>query len=187
MKDLTVQESFNQRQANRSITFMDVRTPAEYGSAHAEGAINHPMESLDLNNLPFLKSEEVHVICQSGGRSMKVCQKLAAAGYEKVVNVEGGTAAWLDANLPTVTGKKAMSLERQVRIAAGSLVLIGAALGHFVTPGWYLQELPIPAEWGFLLLGCPGTGRKEITKPQLDPLVLRSFFAVLIGARPLLS
>ena len=137
MKNLTVQESYDQRQANRSIPFIDVRTPAEYGSAHAEGASNHPMESLDLNNLPFSKSDEVHVICQSGGRSMKVCQKLEAAGFEKVVNVEGGTSAWLDANLPSVTGKKAMSLERQVRIAAGSLVVIGAALGHFVAPGWF--------------------------------------------------
>ena len=110
MKNLTVQESYDQRQANRSIPFIDVRTPAEYGSAHAEGAINHPMESLDLRNFSFSKSEEVHVICQSGGRSMKVCQKLEANGFAKVVNIEGGTSAWLDANLPSVTGKKACLL-----------------------------------------------------------------------------
>ena len=42
---------------------------------------------------------------------MKVCQKLEAAGFEKVVNVDGGTSAWLDANLPSVTGKKAISLK----------------------------------------------------------------------------
>ena len=137
MKNITVKESYEQLQANRTIHFIDVRTPAEYGSIHAEGAVNHPMESLDVNDLSFSKSDEVHVICQSGGRSMKVCQKLEAAGFEKVVNVEGGTSAWLDANLPAVKGKKAMSLERQVRIAAGSLVVIGAALGHFVAPGWF--------------------------------------------------
>ena len=105
--------------------------------AHAESAINHPMESLDVNNLPFSKDDEIHVICQSGGRSMKVCQKLEAAGFEKVVNVEGGTSAWLDANLPAVIGKKAISLERQVRIAAGSLVVIGVAVGHFVNPAGF--------------------------------------------------
>jgi len=137
MKIITVKESYEQRQANRSIHFIDVRTPAEYGSAHAENALNHPMESLDVNNLPFSKSDEVHVICQSGGRSMRVCQKLDAVGFEKVVNVEGGTSAWQDANLPVVKGKKAMSLERQVRIAAGSLVVIGAAVGHFVHPGGF--------------------------------------------------
>ena len=46
MKNLTVQESYDQRQANRSIPFIDVRTPAEYGSAHAEGASNHPWSRL---------------------------------------------------------------------------------------------------------------------------------------------
>jgi hypothetical protein len=45
-----------------------------------------------------------------------------------VVNIEGGTLACVEAGLPVVRGKKAISLERQVRIAAGSLVLLGAAL-----------------------------------------------------------
>ena len=137
MKNISVKTSYDQRQADDSIYLIDVRTPAEYGSAHAEGAINHPMELLDVNNLPFSKNEELHVICQSGGRSMKVCEKLESAGFEKIVNVEGGTSAWLDANLPSIAGKKAMSLERQVRIAAGSLVVIGVALGQFVAPGWF--------------------------------------------------
>ena len=52
------------------------------------------------------------------------------------VNVEGGTLAWEQAGLPVVRGKKAMSLERQVRIAAGSLVVLGTALGAFVHPGF---------------------------------------------------
>lgn len=54
---------------------------------------------------------------------------LAAAGVEAVVNVEGGTHAWTDAGLPVVRGKKAISLERQVRIGAGFLVVVGVVLG----------------------------------------------------------
>jgi rhodanese-related sulfurtransferase len=53
-----------------------------------------------------------------------------------VINVEGGTQAWVDAGLPVVRGKKSISLERQVRIAAGSLVLLGAALAWLVHPGF---------------------------------------------------
>jgi hypothetical protein len=53
-----------------------------------------------------------------------------------VVNVEGGTQAWDEAGLPVVRGQKAISLERQVRIAAGSLVLLGALLGYFAHPYW---------------------------------------------------
>ena len=135
MKNLSVHESAQKRKEVDSIPLIDVRTPAEYGSVHAEGAVNHPMESLNVDRLPFGKEDEIQVICQSGGRSMKVCQKLEAAGYSNVVNVEGGTSAWQASGLPVVEGKKMMSLERQVRIAAGSLIVIGAAVGQFVHPG----------------------------------------------------
>jgi rhodanese-related sulfurtransferase len=137
MKNLSVEESYRERQSGQSIPFVDVRTPSEFRSVHAEGAVNHPLESLDADALPFEKSETLHLICQSGGRSAKACQKLEAAGYESVANVEGGTSAWQAAGFPVVEGKKAMSLERQVRVAAGSLVVIGAAIGYFVHIGGY--------------------------------------------------
>ena len=137
MKSLSVQESAQKRKEVDSIPLIDVRTPAEFGSVHAEGAVNHPMESLDVERLRFGKEDEIQVICQSAGRSMKVCQKLEAAGYSNVVNVEGGTSAWQASGLPVVEGKKMMSLERQVRIAAGSLIVIGAAIGQFVHPGGF--------------------------------------------------
>ena len=137
MKNLSVEEAAWERRNGDSIQLIDVRTPAEFRSVHAEGALNHPLESLDAEALPFEKGETLHMICQSGGRSAKACQLLEAAGYEAVVNVEGGTAAWQAGGLPVVEGKKAMSLERQVRIAAGSLIVTGAAIGYFVHPGGY--------------------------------------------------
>jgi rhodanese-related sulfurtransferase len=137
MKNLTVQESNRQRQANGDIPLIDVRTPAEFGSIHADGALNHPMESFEVGEFPFAKEHVIQVICQAGGRSMKICQKLEAAGYEKIINVEGGTSAWKSAGLPVIEGRKSMSLERQVRIAAGGLVVIGAVLGHFYNPNFY--------------------------------------------------
>ncbi len=53
-----------------------------------------------------------------------------------MVNVEGGTLAWDQAGYPVIRGRKVMSLERQVRIAAGSLVLTGIGLS-FLHP-WLL-------------------------------------------------
>ena len=149
MNKRTVQESAELLNQNPSTSLIDVRTPAEFGSVRAKGAVNHAMESLDLNDFPFSRDQELILICQSGGRSMKVCQKLEDAGFEKVTNVEGGTSAWQSAGLPVIEGKRRMSLERQVRIAAGSLVVIGAAIGQFVhrrdsgyrlssERGWYL-------------------------------------------------
>ena len=88
MKNLSVQESNHQRLKNTASSLIDVRTPAEFGAVHAERAVNYPMESFDLEQFPLSKDEEIHVICQSGGRSMKVCQKLEAAGFTKIVNVD---------------------------------------------------------------------------------------------------
>src|SRR4029078_11595897 len=61
-------------------------------------------------------------------------EKLQSSELVNAVNVEGGTLAWNAAGLPVTHGPKAISLERQVRIAAGSLVLIGVLLGCFVHP-----------------------------------------------------
>lgn len=155
MKNLSVQQSAELLSQKNSIPLIDVRTPAEYGSVHAKGAVNLPMESLDLAKIPCSKDDEIHVICQSGGRSMKVCQKLEAAGFTHIVNVEGGTLAWHAAGLPVVEGKKVMSLERQVRIAAGSLVVIGAAVGQFVHPGGFALSAFIGA--GLVFAGVTDT------------------------------
>ena len=57
-------------------------------------------------------------------------------GYD-VASVEGGTSAWDADGLPVVRGRKSMSLERQVRIAAGTLVLSGVVLGFAIHPGFF--------------------------------------------------
>lgn len=116
---------------------IDVRTPAEFRSVHATGALNHPMESFDCDQVDFPEDQEIHVICQAGGRSMKISEKLEAGGFSNIVNIEGGTSAWQSSGLPVVVGRKVMSLERQVRIAAGSLIVIGALIGQFVHPAGF--------------------------------------------------
>ncbi len=86
-----------------------------------------PLDSLDAEQIAsWAKDKPIYVICQGGTRSGKACQALA--GRVQVVDVEGGTKAWASAGLPVVRGRKAMSLERQVRIVAGSLVVLGAVL-----------------------------------------------------------
>jgi hypothetical protein len=59
-----------------------------------------------------------------------------ATGLTDVVVLEGGITAWAGAGLPVVRGRKTMSLERQVRIAAGALVFIGSVFGYFVNPAF---------------------------------------------------
>lgn len=124
----------------QDVELIDVRTPAEFREIHTSIAVNIPLDKLDAKYINELQngngSEPVYVICQSGNRSSRACQKLIEAGITNVVSVEGGTNAWNRLGLPVNRGKKTISLERQVRIAAGFLVLTGALLGMFVN-SWF--------------------------------------------------
>ncbi len=116
------------------VDVIDVRTPVEFREVHLKIARNVPLDSLDPDVVMKERSvmdQPLYVICRSGNRGGVACQKFLDAGYTNVVNVEGGTEAWLEARFPVIRGKKAISLERQVRIAAGLLVLLGAVLGFF--------------------------------------------------------
>ena len=123
----------------KKIDLIDVRTPVEYREVHVEVARNVPLDRLDPAALMQARNgsanEPLYFICRSGSRGQQACERFLKAGFSNVVNVEGGTMACVEAGLPVVRGKKAISLERQVRIAAGSLVLLGAAL-YFVHPAF---------------------------------------------------
>lgn len=125
--------------AGRIVDLIDVRTPVEFREVHVSFARNVPLDQLASTAITAGRpgaAEPLYVICQSGARGKQACENLLAAGYTSVVNVNGGTKAWVEAELPVVRGQKAISLERQVRIAAGTLVLIGALLGCFAHPYW---------------------------------------------------
>ncbi len=119
-----------------AVELIDVRTPVEYREVHVTFAQSVPLDQLDPVKITANRNTAtpLYVICKSGGRGKQACEKFIAAGFSNVVNVEGGTQAWDQAGLPVVRGKKAISLERQVRIVAGLLILVGAGLGRFVHP-----------------------------------------------------
>jgi len=123
-----------------AIELVDVRTPVEFREVHVAAARNVPLDRLDPQVVQQGRNgsadRPLYVICKSGSRGQQACRKFDEAGFENVINVEGGTEACVAAGLDVVRGKKAMSLERQVRIAAGALVLTGALLAHFVHPYW---------------------------------------------------
>lgn len=135
---ISPQDLHRRREQTGKLELIDVRTPAEFREVHVDFARNVPLDQLDpkavLETRNGSAGEPLYVICKSGGRARQACEKFQAAGFDNVVNVEGGTTAAVAAGLPVVRGKKAMSLERQVRIAAGSLVLLGIILGFKVSP-----------------------------------------------------
>jgi rhodanese-related sulfurtransferase len=143
----------------QTIELIDVRTPAEYRELHAAPARLVPLDTLDPRALMAARDgaqdAPLYVICRSGGRAQKACEKLLAAGCRHVVNVAGGTLAWERSGLPVVRGKKTIALERQVRIAAGALVFAGTLLGGFVHPAWL--ALPAFVGAGLVFAGITDT------------------------------
>ncbi|MBA3707830.1 MAG: rhodanese-like domain-containing protein [Planctomycetes bacterium] len=124
----------------QTLELIDVRTPSEFGEVHARDAVCVPLDSLDPKAVWTQRKQPgkpLYLLCRSGARARMAAERFIAAGLTDVVVIDGGTDAWAALGLPVVRGRKAMSLERQVRIAAGSLVVLGAGLGWLVHPGFF--------------------------------------------------
>jgi rhodanese-related sulfurtransferase len=141
------------------LVMIDVRTPAEFSEVRATRAKNVPLDTVrpkvlfESGNLR--KDRPVYLICRTGARAAKAAEKFAAQGFDQAVVVEGGTEAWGAAGLPLErSASKAISLERQVRIAAGALVLTGVLLAYFVNPAFLALSAFVGA--GLIFAGITG-------------------------------
>ena len=142
-----------------AIELIDVRTPVEFREVHATVARNIPLDRLNPNQVVSQRngaaSLPVYLICKGGSRGARAAQMFVDAGHGNVVNVDGGTDAWASAGLPVLRGKKAISLERQVRIVAGFAVLISALLGILIHP--YFAGLAAFMGAGLMFAGITDT------------------------------
>ena len=94
--------TFAERHAS-GVTVIDVREPDEYVEGHVPGAVLIPLGEVPERVAEVPEGETVYMVCKVGGRSMRAAEVLAAEGRD-VVNVAGGTMAWIEAGHPTVTG-----------------------------------------------------------------------------------
>lgn len=79
---------------------LDVREPAEYEAGHVPGALSIPQADLATRLSEVPRDRDVLVVCASGMRSMRATQFLRGLGYDRVLNLLGGTTAWREAGLP---------------------------------------------------------------------------------------
>jgi len=134
---------------------VDVRSSSEFASGHIPGAINIPMEEIEARlddldvNLPIV------LICQSGKRA-RMSSSLLEPCQRQITVLEGGTQAWIRAGFPVVASVRTRwSLERQVRLGAGLLVLAGVILALTANPLWVFL-------CGFVGLGLTFAGLTDI-------------------------
>ncbi len=128
------------------VRLLDVRTPAEYESAHIPGAYNVPLDTLGehAEEIRATVNEPVVLICQSGARARRAEEALKQCTMTNLHVLDGGMNGWLTAGQPVNRGPQRLSLERQVRIAAGALAATGAVLALAVNPLFAL----VPAAMG---------------------------------------
>jgi rhodanese-related sulfurtransferase len=138
MKTISPGELQNLLVSQPTLPLFDVRTPLEFAEVHVPQARNIPLDELRPGTLELQKNQPVYLVCRTDRRAAKAAEKFAKEGFAEPIVVAGGTLAWIAANLPVVrSAVKVISLERQVRIAAGSLVLLGALLGWFVNRAFF--------------------------------------------------
>ena len=115
---------------------IDVRSPSEFASGHIPGAINIPMDEIEsrLDDLSHMKP--IILICQMGTRARMTAGLLDPCNLQLSV-LEGGTSAWINAGLPTVQSVRSRwSLERQVHLGAGLIILSASALALASNSHW---------------------------------------------------
>ncbi|MDP6931979.1 MAG: rhodanese-like domain-containing protein [Myxococcota bacterium] len=85
---------------------VDVRTHGEFTTGHLPGARNLPLSELGqrIDSLKAHQADTIYLVCEVGGRSAQATRMLLEAGYQRPVNVRGGTRAWRDAKKPLEEG-----------------------------------------------------------------------------------
>ena len=123
------QEALRILSKNPQFKLLDVRSALEYSQVHIKDSINIPIDTLSakLNDLALNKQNYI-VLCRTGNRSPMAANMLMQSGISQVKVLDGGVTRWQKERLPVIKGRGGISLERQVRIIAGTLVLLGIAL-----------------------------------------------------------
>ena len=128
---------------------VDVRTRPEYAEEHIPGSVHVPLHKVKQFR-ELLRDKQVVFVCRTGTRATKACKQVRGARV-----VEGGIQAWKHSGREVRGSSQEWSMQRQVRLIAGSLVLVGSALGFFVSAYWFLLAGFVGA--GLLFAGVTDT------------------------------
>lgn len=138
IKKATVEEVSGLLAGSRECQVVDVREFSEFNTERIAEARLVPLSRFEKRADEIDHSKPVYLVCRTGKRAAQAAEKLAGKGFTDIHVVEGGMAAWTVAELPTIKGESGIwPLERQVRFAAGLLVLAGVALGFAITPYFF--------------------------------------------------
>jgi rhodanese-related sulfurtransferase len=134
---------------------VDVRSASEFAAGHIPGAVNIPMDQIEARLDDLYHNVPVVLVCQMGKRAEMTAHLLEPCRREISI-LAGGTNASVEAGLPLVRSVKTRwSLERQVRLGAGLLVLTGVVLARVLNPAWVVLS-------GFIGVGLIFAGLTDL-------------------------
>lgn len=118
------------------VAVLDVRTPAEFESVHIPGSYNLPLELVaeHAHDVTRKLGKQIVLVCQSGVRAGQARQRLVDIDIEAGSVLEGGIAAYEKSGGTVVRGTRRWAMDRQVRMSAGSLVLLGFVASKLIHP-----------------------------------------------------
>jgi rhodanese family protein len=134
MKNITPAEAQALRASGA--TLADIRSADEYAREHIAGAQRVEVAALQAEQF----TAPVIFHCRLGQRTRQQAARLRASVRADVAAylLDGGIEAWKQAGLPVIRDcRQPLELQRQVHIAAGSLIVLGALLGATVSPWFY--------------------------------------------------
>lgn len=134
---------------------IDVRSPGEFAAGHVPKASNIPLEQVESRLKDLANHGEVVLICQSGGRAA-ICFENFSHVRQNLTVLDGGTEAWVKEGGEVVKSQtSSWSIERQVRLTAGMLILLGTILSLTLAPGWIYLAMFVGA--GLTFAGLTNT------------------------------
>jgi rhodanese-related sulfurtransferase len=138
-------DTWKRWRSERRTQLIDVRSATEFAAGHLPGAINIPLEQIELRTDDLDSVAAIVVVCQGGTRA-RCARALLAPVFDQTHVLDGGTDGWTRAGNPIVRNIcSRWSLEPQVRLAAGMLIILGTAFGLAFSHWWWI----VPA-----LMGC---------------------------------
>ena len=137
--EIAASELHQRIKAGDEVTILDVRSPAEYQSGHIPGSRLLPIDEINNSSIAEIAKttgnkadNPIYVTCWSGLRAKQAANLLTEAGIKNLILLSGGTEAWQKKGLPTKRCGTNLSLERQVQIAIGSLLILKVFFGFTV-------------------------------------------------------
>jgi glyoxylase-like metal-dependent hydrolase (beta-lactamase superfamily II)/rhodanese-related sulfurtransferase len=126
------------RLKDTQVKFLDVRSFLEFNQVHIKDAINIPVDIMASKVNELSQANQTYIVlCRTGNRSALAADILMQSGFPSVKVMAGGLTAWQKNRLPVVKGVGGISLERQIKLVAGSIVLTGIFLSWLIHP-WFI-------------------------------------------------